>query len=160
VNALELPATQLLVLRLGPDASLEGGLLGAIERIEANESLRVLDALFLRRAPDTGELEALTAAGSATGAMTVAALEFRLEPETRRAKSKQALDATPELAALGQALEPGEALAAVLIQHRWVAGLTGELARAGVASASAHFVDATRLSELVPRVLDSIDRPR
>jgi hypothetical protein len=145
LSTLDLPATQILVLRLGADATLEGGLLGAIERIETNESLRVLDALFVRRAPDTGELEALVATGNASGAMTVAALEFRLDPASRRA-------------AVAQALEPAEALAAVLIQHRWLAGLGSHLERSGVASVSARFVDASTLSELEPDVLDSAVR--
>jgi hypothetical protein len=158
VTALDLPATQILVLRLAADASLEGELLGAIERIETNQSLRVLDAFFVRRAPDTGELEALVATGNASGAMTVAALEFRLDPGTRRATSARALEAMPHLAALAQALEPAEALAAVLIEHRWLAQLTSDLARAGVASASSRFVDATTLTELAPDVLDSTVR--
>jgi hypothetical protein len=158
VSTLDLPATQILVLRLGADAVLEGGLLGAIERIETNESLRVLDALFVRRAPDTGELEALVATGNASGAMTVAALEFRLDPASRRATSARALEAMPHLAALAQALEPAEALAAVLIQHRWLAGLGSHLERSGVSSVSARFVDASTLSELEPDVLDSAVR--
>jgi hypothetical protein len=38
VNAVNLPTTQLLSFRFGPDATLEGGLLAAVERIEAGGS--------------------------------------------------------------------------------------------------------------------------
>src|SRR3954447_1329831 len=72
---MELPTTQLLVFRFGSGASYEGGLLGALERIETGMALRVLDMLFVRRA-ETGELEVLTASGNSAGGLAGTVLEF------------------------------------------------------------------------------------
>jgi hypothetical protein len=57
----------LLLYAFGPDARFEGRLVGTLERIESGGALRVLDALFVTRDPETGELAAIDLRGGAGG---------------------------------------------------------------------------------------------
>ena len=54
-----MPSRQLLTYRFGSDSRFEGQLVGALERIESGGAMRVLDALFVARAPETGDLTAV-----------------------------------------------------------------------------------------------------
>ena len=51
---------QLLVYTFAPVAKFEGQLVGALERVESGGAVRILDALFVTRAPETGELAAVS----------------------------------------------------------------------------------------------------
>jgi hypothetical protein len=150
--------TQLLVFRFPRDANFEGELLGAIERIETGMSVRVLDVLFIGRDADTGELQAFSGAAESAG-RTGAALEFRLDPTARRRSSERALEASPGLERLGGVLEPGTAVAAVLLDHRWAKALADAVERTGGEPALLDFVDAERLADMVPQLVASVSRP-
>jgi|SRR5947209_20510663 len=152
---MNLPTTQLIVFRLAPGTSLEGGMLGALERVEANTSLRIVDVLFARRTAEAGDLEVVTGDNS-SGALAAAAIEFRLDETARREGSARALEAHPELGQLADALEPGAAVAAVLVEHRWLAGFAEEVARTGGEAARSEFTDATAVRELLPQLVDSV----
>ena len=52
-------ATRLRVYRFDPGAVFEGGLIGAIERMQLGDGAKLLDALFVRRDAATGALRAL-----------------------------------------------------------------------------------------------------
>ena len=56
---------QLLAYTFGSDSRFEGQLVGALERIESDGAMRVLDALFVVREPDSGELSAFSLAARA-----------------------------------------------------------------------------------------------
>src|SRR5215218_7684373 len=101
------PPVQLLVYAFGSDASFEGRLVGAIERIEAGGALRVLEALYVRRDRDGGELTAFDLRGRGGG----------VKGETLRE--------------LGDGLEPGTALAALLVEHSWARALDDAVERTG-----------------------------
>ena len=152
---MEIPTRQLLVFRFGPDATFEGGLLGAAERIESGMSLRLLDVLLLRRAPDSNELEAMSTRGGGAGGVASAVLDFRLDPAARRATSAQTLEENPELVELGEALAPGEALVAFLVQHRWVEALEEAVGRMGGAATRVEFVDEASLRALMPKLFSA-----
>src|SRR4051794_19069312 len=148
---MELPTTQLLVFRFRSGTSYEGGLLGALERIETGMALRVLDMLFVRR-PETGELEVLTGSGNSAGGLAGTVLEFRLDAESRQKTSARTLEADDRIVALGEALEPGHALVAVLVEHRWTETLGEAVQRMGGEAAAVEFVDAMTLGELMPKL--------
>ena len=137
-----LPSRQLLVFGFDANAAFEGQLVGALERMESGGALRILDVLFVAADEATGELIAIDLQGG-TGGLTAKLLDFRLDPAGRRHK------ATSELARdLGAALQPGTALAAVLVEHIWSRVLDDAVSRAGGRSLASDFVDASRLSEL------------
>jgi hypothetical protein len=138
---------QLLLYRFGPGAGFEGQLLGALERMESGGSVRVLHALFVMRDADTGETVATDLRGDGAGGFASPLLSFRLEPAARRQATERALaseagDAVRELA---QVLEPGGAMAAVLVAHRWAEALEDAVARTGGTRVDNRFVDATTL---------------
>src|SRR4051794_40990946 len=96
--------TQLLVVRFASGGELEGGLLGALERLEADGSCRVLDVLFARKDADSGELDVLVSGDDSAGRMAAAVIEFRLDESSRRKRSAAALETNPELGQLADEL--------------------------------------------------------
>jgi exoribonuclease R len=137
-----LPSRQLLVFGFDTNAAFEGQLVGALERMESGGALRILDVLFVAADEATGELIAIDLQGG-TGGLTAKLLEFRLDPAKQRRKG------TSELARdLGAALQPGTALAAVLVEHVWSRVLDDAVSRVGGRSLASDFVDASTLSEL------------
>ena len=151
-----LQTTQMLVFRFGPETSFEGALLGAVERMETGMDLRILEFMFLRRDPETGELDFLRSDGSS--GLASAVLEFRLEPASRRKTSETALAQNAAVAEFGQILEQGEAIVALLVQHRWVETLADAVTRMGGDTAAIEFVEANSLNDALPRLRASLDR--
>ena len=143
------PHAQLLAYRFAPAARFEGQFVGALERLETGGALRVLDVLFVRRDPDTGELDAVAAGGGA-GGLVAPLIDFRLDPGRRGAATEAALDGERGAVArdLGSRLEPGEAMAVVLVEHVWVRTLDDAAARTGGTHVESRLVGASRLAEL------------
>ena len=145
------PPTQLLVYRFGPDASFEGHLVGALERIENGGTLRVLEAMFVRKDADTGELAAVDLRGRGIGGFVTPLLRFRLEPAAQRRSTQKALDseAGETVQELARSLEPGAAIAAVLVEHVWARAVDDAVARTEGSEVANDFVDATALDRQV-----------
>jgi hypothetical protein len=152
------PPTQLLLFRFGPGASFEGQLVGALERMESGGALRVVDALFISRDAETDELSAIGLHSKGAGGMVAPLLGFRLDAAARRRSTERAL-AAEDVQALGRALAPGTALAAVLVEHVWHRALSNAVARTGGTQLSGDFVEAGTLSELADRLLAAAARP-
>jgi hypothetical protein len=144
---MTLPSKQLLVFRFGPGAAFEGQLVGALERLESGGALRVLDVLFVASDETTGELVAINLEGN-TGGLTAKLLDFRLDPAARRGTVDQSLEGD-----LGKSLEPGSALAVVLVEHVWTRAFDDAVARVGGNALACEFVDAETLPELAPDLL-------
>jgi hypothetical protein len=148
---------QLFLYAFGPDASFEGRLVGALERIESGGALRVLDALFVASEPGTGELVAIDLRGGA-GGIVAELLDFRLDPASRRRATERALSPhasglPPDaLRKLGETLDPGAAMLALLVEHAWAETLEDAVARTGGTPLASEFVDATTLAELGPHL--------
>jgi hypothetical protein len=152
------PPVQLLVFAFGSDASFEGRLVGALERIEVGGALKVLEALYVRR-DRAGELTAIDLRGrGGGGGMTAPLLSFRLDDRARRRETERALagDAAVDgdtLRELGDGLEPGTALTALLVEHTWARALDDAVERTGGSTVAGGFVEATELAELMPELL-------
>lgn len=142
---------QLLVYGFAPGAQFEGRLAGAIERVESGGKLRVLDVLFVMRDAETGELVAMEKQGRGEGSLVSPLLGFRLDEGERRRVSEKALRADAAggpLHRLAETLEPGAAVAAVLVQHLWQRVFDDAVERSGGKRLAAEFVDADALAEL------------
>jgi hypothetical protein len=139
---------QLLTFAFGADAVFEGQMLGAVERLESGGALQVLEVIFVRRDAADGELSAFAHRGGAAGGIAGPALEFRLDERARRQSTERALSgvAGDGVRALGDQLEPGGALAAVFVEHRWLADLADATERTGGVALSTDFVDAEALA--------------
>jgi hypothetical protein len=92
--------------------------------------------------------------------MTSRLLGFRLDPTDRRAATQKALDgATGEaVRSLAALLSPGNAIAAVLLEHTWADALADAVARVGGTEVASDFVDASRISELTSRLLGAAEQ--
>jgi hypothetical protein len=146
-----LPHTQLLLYAFGPDAEFEGQLVGALERLESGGALRILDVLFVRRDRQSDEVVAVDLHGDGGGGVVAPLLAFRLDEAQRRRVTAQALGpgaAAEVLRELGATLEPGAALAAVLVEHVWGRALDDAAARTGGTLLVHDFVDAAALADL------------
>lgn len=152
-----LPAAQLLVYGFGPGAAFEGRLVGALERIESGGALRILEALFVANDPETGELVVVDLQGD-SGGIVAPLLDFRLEPSKRRRATERALGSdrgvpAEQLREIGKALEPGTAMVAVLVEHKWASALEDAVSRTGGTPLANSFVDSTELAELASDLL-------
>ena len=148
---------QLLVYRFGTDAGFEGHLVGALERIEAGGSMQVLDLLFVAR-DGTGDLAAVDLHGArAGGGMVSSLLSFRLDAAARRRITRRVVAGAHAdlIAALAATLEPGHALAAVLVGHEWARAVADAVDRTGGSALINDIVGPTSLTELGPALIEA-----
>jgi hypothetical protein len=54
-------------------------------------------------------------------------------------------------------LSPGSAIAAVLLEHPWADALADAVARVGGSEVASDFVDASRISQLTPRLVAAVE---
>jgi hypothetical protein len=143
------PTRQLLAYNFGPSSSFEGQLVGALERLESGGAMRILDALFVGREPDSGDLVAVSMSGGSAG-MIGRLISFRLDDSSRRTATQKVLDgpAGAMVRELAENLEPGNALAAVLVEHKWALTLGEAIGRMGGTEMLNELVDAAELAEL------------
>lgn len=147
------PPVHLLAYAFAPGAEFEGRLVGAIERIESGGTLRVLDVLFVMRDAETAELVAIEQRGRGQGSLVSSLLGFRLDAAERRRASERALGQDGSggvLRRLGEQLEPGGAVAAVLVEHLWLGALDEAAERTGGRPVANELMDAAALAELGP----------
>ena len=158
---MTLPSRQLLAFGFDAGAAFEGQLVGALERLESGGSLRILDVLFVASDEATGEIVAIDLKGG-TGGLIGKLLEFRLDPAARRRTAERALsdDASGDMAELlrdlGESLQPGSALAAVLVEHVWSRALEDAVSQVNGRTVASPFVEASQLSELGDDLLRAV----
>jgi hypothetical protein len=145
---------QLLAFRFDATARYEGQLVGALERAESGGTLRIRDVLFIGRDPENGDMVAIDARGRGQGSVVSALLGFRLDPAERARSTERALraydrgDEPNSLRRLGETLQPGDAIAAVLVEHVWAHAVDDAVERTGGARLLSTFVDSTEMTEL------------
>jgi hypothetical protein len=109
-----------------PRARFEGAIVGALERAESGGAIRIVEAVVAARDADSGALACRRLRGGA-GSLVTALTDFRLAgPEA----SDHEMDADTAQK-IGAALAPGTAVAAVVLEHRWLAALDDAAERAG-----------------------------
>lgn len=125
------PSRQLIVYSFPPGSPFEGQLVGALERVESGGTLRILDALFAGRDPASGETIAVAMSGGTAG-MVSRLISFRLDSGSRASTTRQALEGPSGslIESLAADLEPGAAVLAVLIEHKWQDVLDSAIERA------------------------------
>jgi hypothetical protein len=136
---------QLLVYGFDAHARFEGRLVGALERMESGDALRIVHAWFVNRDAESGELSAVDLRSHGAGTLVAPLLDFRLDPGKRR-KATGKVD--PALLQLGETLAPGEAIAAVLVEHRWANALEAAVAESSGKPLTNALVDADSLADL------------
>jgi hypothetical protein len=156
---------QLRVYRFDPGAVFEGGLVGAIERMQLDHGTELLDALFVGRDAASTGFDAVDLAVGGAGGTFASLLDFRLEPRRRRAITERTLAEHPggvprtEIETLGAALEAGGALLAVLSTGGAVIALEEAVARCGGRLIADEPVDARALAQVGPRLRAAVGSP-
>ena len=142
------PRHQLLGFRFPPGSGFEGQLVGALERIESGGTLRLRGALFVAREPDSGDLVAVTMSSQGQAGMITKLLSFRLDPGARHRVTEEALKGPlgAIVERLAPTVEPGGAVAAVLVEHAWSTVLGDAIERIGGHEVLDTFIEAEELA--------------
>jgi hypothetical protein len=112
--------------------------------------VRIVEALFLARDTDTGELAALDLYSRGAGSLVSPLLDFRLDPGERERATARALEVGGDaLREVGAALLPGAAITAVLVEHTWAQVLEDAVSRSGGTAAFNGFVATETLADAV-----------
>ena len=137
--------------------SFTGEVIGALEQVELSDGGRLLDALFVAREPEHGELQAIDLATGHGDGSVAALLDFRLDPGSRAALTARTL--TPHaggvpatvITSVADGLEPGAAVIAVLLEGDAPA-LATAVERAGGTLVGDERVAATTLADVADRL--------
>jgi Family of unknown function (DUF6325) len=107
---------QFIAVGFPGDATYEGRIIAEIEAIEASGSLRVLDVLFVRKDPSTGELQT----------MDIQSEELRALAGTLTLGVSRR-----EIEGVGDELELGQAAGMILVEHVWARDLSEAIEATG-----------------------------
>ena len=155
----------LRVYRFDSNAVFEGGLIGAIERLELEKGQKLLDALFLRRDTASGALEAVDLAIGGADATFASLLEFRLESGRRRALTERTLSEhrrgfpRPLIEAIAATLSAGAAIFAVLQSGPTATVLEDAVERCGGQRIADEAVDARALAQVGSQLRRAVGAP-
>ena len=138
-----------LTFRLGADA--ESRLLAEVDRIEGRGALRVLDVVFLAKGQD-GTVEGLEVGDNEDFGSLLAGIAPSGSPGAGRsaagngAASEPAGSGMAGMQALADSVDPGTAVAFLLVEHLWAGPLVDAVSAAGGALVSDDFLagDASR----------------
>jgi hypothetical protein len=125
---------QYIAVGFPEDAKYEGRIIAEIKRIEASGSLRVLDVLFVRKNPDSGELETLDIQSEELQALAGA---------TTLGVSRR------ELEGVGDELEPGQGAGMLLVEHVWSRDLAQAIEATGGTVLSLGLLDPADVEAIV-----------
>ena len=126
---------QVLVVGFGPEASFEGRIMDELERLERQETIRILDLLFVHKDAETGDLLALDYQGEELGAIVGALLGFEFEGD--QASDQQEVQthafglSQGEIQEIAASLAPGSSAGFLLIEHVWARDLKRAIRDAG-----------------------------
>jgi DNA-binding NarL/FixJ family response regulator len=136
---------QMIALTFRRDAGAEGRLLAEVDRIEGRGVLRVLDMVFLAKGSD-GTVEGLEVGdGEDFGSLLAGISPFGTGNGSRLtadggAAGRPAGSGVATVQALADSLEPGSAVALLLVEHLWAGPLVDAVSAAGGALISNDFL--------------------
>jgi hypothetical protein len=125
---------QFIAVGFPEDATYEGRIIAQIEKIEVSGSLRVLDVLFVRKHPDTGELQTIDVQSEELQALA----GTRTLGVSRR-----------EIDAVGDELAPGQAAGMILVEHVWARDLAEAIESTGGGVLAQGLLGADAIDEIV-----------
>src|SRR3954469_2496498 len=126
----EIGPVQMIAIGFGPDAEFEGRIIGELARLENEDTLRILDLLFVGKDAETGDLLALDHQGEELGAIVGSLLGFEFEEDGERPDgSSQEIQghafglSRAEMQEMAASLHPGSSAGFLLIEHVWARDL-------------------------------------
>jgi hypothetical protein len=129
---------QLLAVGFDPDARFEGRIMEELERLERQETIRILDLLFVGKDAETGDLLALDYQGEELGAIVGALLGFDFEDDDEQsggpmegAQGHAFGLSQKEIRGIAASLHPGDSAGFLLVEHVWARDLKSAIRDAG-----------------------------
>ena len=156
----------LRVYRFDPGTVFEGGLVGAVERMQLGLDTKLLDALFVTDDSGSGGLAAVDLASGGAGGTFASMLDFRLDAARRQVITERTLAEhrggvpRPLIEAIAATLETGAAILAVLHTGGVPTVLDEAVARSHGRLIANDPVDARALAQAGPQLLAAVGSPR
>jgi hypothetical protein len=126
---------RLLAVGFGPEANFEGRIMDELSRLERQETIRILDLLFIQKDAETGDLLALDYQGEELGAIVGALLGFEFEgdlPAQPQEVESYAFGLSQgEVQEIAASFDPGNSAGFLLIEHVWARKLKQAMASQG-----------------------------
>jgi hypothetical protein len=150
------------VYRFDPGTVFEGGLVGAVERMQLGLDTKLLDALFVTDDPGSGGLAAVDLASGGAGGTFASMLDFRLDAGRRQAITERTLaehrGGVPRelIEAIAATLEAGAAIVTVLHTGGAPTVLDEAVARCHGRLIADDPVDAQALAHAGPQLLAAL----
>jgi len=134
----EIGPVQLIAIGFGADAKFEGRIMGELAKLEQQETIRILDLLFVQKDAESGDLLALDYQGEDLGGIVGALLGFEFESEnggepgaTGEAESRAFGLSKARIEAIAEGLPAGDAAGFLLVEHLWARDLKDAIRGAG-----------------------------
>jgi uncharacterized membrane protein len=133
----EIGPVQLIAIGFEPEAKFEGRIIQELAKLESQETIRLLDLLFVHKDAETGDLVALNVQGEDLGAIVGQLLGFDFEggerpPAPPDSEGGNAFGLSSEqIEEIAALLEPGNSAGFMLIEHVWARDLKRAIRDAG-----------------------------
>ena len=129
---------QLLAIGFGAEAKFEGKVMDELSKLENQQTIRILDLLFVHKDEATGDLLALDYQGEELGAIVGALLGFEFETDgneqpadSQKVESHAFGLSLREIEAMAASLEPGSSAGFLLVEHLWARDLKQAIRQTG-----------------------------
>jgi hypothetical protein len=124
----EIGPVQMIALAFPPGAKLEGRVMEELAKLDTENTIRILDLLFVMNDPESGELVVLDHQEESLGAIVGALLGFEFEDMDEQMQAEGAGDRAfgltqMDIDGMAGALEPGQSAGFMLIEHVWARDL-------------------------------------
>ena len=149
---------RLRAYRFEPGTVFEGGLVGAVERMQISGDAKLLDALFVTHDASSGALAAVDLAAAGTDGTFASMLDFRLDASRRRAITERTLaehrGSVPRtlIEEIAATLDADAAIFAVLHTGSAPTALDDAVARCHGRLIADHSVDARALAQVASQL--------
>ena len=148
---------QLLAVGFGPEARFEGRIMDELSRLERQETIRILDLLFVHKDAETGDLLALDYQGEELGAIVGALLGFEFEgdqsPDSQEVQSHAFGLSQGEVQEVAALLDPGSSAGFLLIEHVWARDLKRAIRETGGFPLREGFLTPEAIAAVAPELV-------
>ena len=150
---------QLLAVGFGPQARFEGKIMDELSKLERQETIRILDLLFVQKDAETGALLALDYQGQDLGALVGTLLGFEFEGDDERPIDSQEMHSNAfglsrkEIEEIADLLDPGSSAGFVLIEHVWARDLKRAIRETGGYLLREGFLTPEALAVVAPELV-------
>jgi uncharacterized membrane protein len=149
---------QLVAIGFTPEAKFEGRIMDELAKLERQETIRILDLLFVQKDAETGDLLALDYQGEELGAIVGALLGFEFEGDDRPTVPSEVEShafglSQSEVQEIAASLDPGSSAGFLLIEHVWARDLKRAIRDAGGFPLGEGFLTPEALAAIVAELV-------